>query len=322
MDYLDLPPLPPPPPQGNEARSDSDEDEDEALPPPPPPPHLYGPANEQVHSDGFSPLRGPARRHSHEPPMFESPLPPPPAPSLEDLAPPQAERRSEQRPIQRKKGWGGGHLQISLSSSLPGIAKILAEMLLPEPAFEHLFPEAALREEWLLSYCKGVLSHVLHKKGFIAVAGTEPGMIQSAPGVIAAYPPKTYPPGKLKAAAMRWNLVIHARNRTKPPLITEGIRVFDILKDNHPKEPHWFIAALGVEGSRQREGIASELVEAVLRKAEADQVPVYAKTSSQEAAKFYGTLGFHSHEALVFDNAPDVYILVRKPLPRKTASHR
>src|SRR5581483_11516441 len=47
----------------------------------------------------------------------------------------------------------------------------------------------------------------------------------------------------------------------------------------HPKEPHWYLATLGTEPSRQGRGIGSTLLRTVLGKADADGVPAYLESS-------------------------------------------
>jgi ribosomal protein S18 acetylase RimI-like enzyme len=56
--------------------------------------------------------------------------------------------------------------------------------------------------------------------------------------------------------------------------------------------PHWYLMVIGVDSSRQGEGLGGTLVEHGLRKADADRVPCYLETCQPENVVFYRKHGF------------------------------
>jgi ribosomal protein S18 acetylase RimI-like enzyme len=110
---------------------------------------------------------------------------------------------------------------------------------------------------------------------------------QRCAGVLLAAPPLGYPfpPPGLGAWLRGW--------------ITQGPRVrrrwsevFHHLDALHPQEPHWYIAALGVDPPQQRNGLGRALLLALCALADADGVFSYLETDRLENVAFYASAGF------------------------------
>lgn len=56
--------------------------------------------------------------------------------------------------------------------------------------------------------------------------------------------------------------------------------------------PHWYLWGLGVEPSRQRQGIGGQLIEPVLARADRDGLPCYLETTKAVNVPFYERHGF------------------------------
>jgi ribosomal protein S18 acetylase RimI-like enzyme len=59
-------------------------------------------------------------------------------------------------------------------------------------------------------------------------------------------------------------------------------------------EPHWFLATIGVDPACQGRGIGSALLEAVLIKADSQQLPCYLETHGEKSARLYERHGFET----------------------------
>jgi predicted N-acetyltransferase YhbS len=68
--------------------------------------------------------------------------------------------------------------------------------------------------------------------------------------------------------------------------------LWDWIADQLPDEPHWFLDALGVDPSRQGEGIGGALVRWGLERAARDGVPVTLETGSKRNVAWYERFGF------------------------------
>jgi ribosomal protein S18 acetylase RimI-like enzyme len=69
-------------------------------------------------------------------------------------------------------------------------------------------------------------------------------------------------------------------------------RVFAALAALHPREPHWYLATLGVDPDHQARGRGRRLLEAWLGTAAGDRLPAYLETDRPENLAFYAGAGF------------------------------
>lgn len=64
----------------------------------------------------------------------------------------------------------------------------------------------------------------------------------------------------------------------------------------HPKEPHWYLVAVGVVPEAQGRGRGAALLEPVLRRCDEEHAPAYLEASTAANARLYERLGFESRE--------------------------
>ncbi len=57
-------------------------------------------------------------------------------------------------------------------------------------------------------------------------------------------------------------------------------------------KPHWYLLALGVDPSRQGEGLGGALLQPVLAQADASGLPCYLETQTERNVRFYEKCGF------------------------------
>ena len=69
-------------------------------------------------------------------------------------------------------------------------------------------------------------------------------------------------------------------------------RVFDALAEVHPREPHAYLATLGVEPSAQAGGLGTALLAHWLEGVDAEGLPAWLETDREENVGFYRRLGF------------------------------
>jgi GNAT superfamily N-acetyltransferase len=75
-------------------------------------------------------------------------------------------------------------------------------------------------------------------------------------------------------------------------------RAMTAIAKVHPKEPHWYLMAVGVVPEAQGRGRGTALLEPVLSRCDEDGVPAYLEASTSENARLYERLGFESREEL------------------------
>jgi ribosomal protein S18 acetylase RimI-like enzyme len=98
-----------------------------------------------------------------------------------------------------------------------------------------------------------------------------------------------------------------------------GLRVGQVMRglvhveSRHPKPPHWYLAVLGTEPSRQGEGLATRLLGVVLEDCDRDEVPAYLETGTERNVAFYTRHGFKVIEELRLPKGPPVWLMWREP---------
>lgn len=60
----------------------------------------------------------------------------------------------------------------------------------------------------------------------------------------------------------------------------------------HPEEPHWYLAMIGVDPSRQGRGLGSALLKAALRVVDEAGAPAYLESSNPRNTPLYERFGF------------------------------
>jgi len=79
---------------------------------------------------------------------------------------------------------------------------------------------------------------------------------------------------------------------------------------------HWYLLALGVEPSVEKERLCTTLLEPVLSRADAECLPCYAETFNPKDLSFYKRLGFRiAGSRKIGRSGPDFWALIRAPQP-------
>ena len=66
----------------------------------------------------------------------------------------------------------------------------------------------------------------------------------------------------------------------------------------HPREPHWYLFAVGFVPEATGQGRGTALLEPVLERCDSERVPAYLEASTADNARLYGRLGFEPREEL------------------------
>ncbi|VEP14311.1 Acetyltransferase [Hyella patelloides LEGE 07179] len=89
--------------------------------------------------------------------------------------------------------------------------------------------------------------------------------------------------------------------------------VFEQLNQAHPQAPHWYLALLGVEPSKQGEGYGSALIQSALRECDLFNQIAYLETCNPKSAAFYERHGFEIQETIQIEDCPVIFPMVRYP---------
>ena len=91
---------------------------------------------------------------------------------------------------------------------------------------------------------------------------------------------------------------------SRSPRRPAGLRAPPVLAGStsvekaHPRERHLYLAVLGVEPSRQGEGLGSELLPPGLELCDREGIPAYLETAKERNVSFYSRHGFRVTDEL------------------------
>jgi ribosomal protein S18 acetylase RimI-like enzyme len=100
---------------------------------------------------------------------------------------------------------------------------------------------------------------------------------------------------------------------------TDAERVFaisNLLDENHPHEPAWYLNFMGVEPAGQGRGIGSALLEEVLVGADRDGAAVCLDATTTRNRRLYEQHGFATTDELVVPGGPPLWPMWREPRRR------
>jgi GNAT superfamily N-acetyltransferase len=96
---------------------------------------------------------------------------------------------------------------------------------------------------------------------------------------------------------------------------SRSLRFLAQIEAIHPKEPHWYLAILGTDPSRQGQGVGSALLQPVLDRCDADGTRAYLESSKERNIPFYRRHGFEVTGEVKLAGGPPVWTMWRDPRP-------
>jgi len=88
-------------------------------------------------------------------------------------------------------------------------------------------------------------------------------------------------------------------------------QVGEQIRSHHPEEPHWYLAAVGVDPSRQGEGLGSAMIKEGLRLCDAQGLPAYLESSNPRNIPLYERHGFEVMGLIQPGDYPPLYPMLR-----------
>jgi ribosomal protein S18 acetylase RimI-like enzyme len=188
---------------------------------------------------------------------------------------------------------------------IPAMAEMLARAFHHDPIVDWVFEDESRRPKYTQRFFAGRARVLIGQREIYTIDGTGNG--SAAAAAMWARPDEWRDP-PLKALRELAILVPGVGLRTG-----RVMRGLVQVESRHPKPPHWYLAVLGTDPSRQGEGLATRLLGVVLDECDRDEVPAYLETGTERNVAFYTRHGFKVIEELRLPKGPPVWLMWREP---------
>lgn len=174
-----------------------------------------------------------------------------------------------------------------------------------DPVMEWLLPDPKSRSAHLTRIFSAITRHHHLATGGTEVACDGPGI-----GAAALWDPPD-----------RWR---HS-GREELAMLPRFIRVFglrsgrvrevqEFMKQAHPEEPHWYLAAIGSDPTVRGRGFGQVLMRSRLDRCDAEYCPAYLESSKPENVPYYERFGFTvTREIALPGGGPPLWAMWRMP---------
>jgi len=206
---------------------------------------------------------------------------------------------------ERVAGPGGQTHAPSLQRAAPHHAGPLGEMLArafhDDPVQRWLFPRAGDQARYSPRMFRASV-RLWARFGWVATT-------TDLSGAAVWVPPGPPRPSRLAGLRMALDAVRALRSRT----LLAG-RGFARIERHHPREPHWYLMALGTEPERQGTGVGSALLRPVLERCDREGIVAWLESSKWSNVPFYQRRGFELVSELVLpEDGPSLWLMRRDP---------
>lgn len=198
-------------------------------------------------------------------------------------------------------------LRPATAADVKPLASVLARAFYDDPPFIWLLPDPATRLARADRLFATILrAEALRHEGVEVACDGE----QILGGAIWLPPGHWLPEGRVQLQALP------GLARALGGRLRHGSALVNALARAHPREPHWYLYAIGVEPSVQGRGIARMLLRSRLRRCDQVGHPAYLEASKPASVPIYQRFGFEpAGTPALPDGAPAVTAMWRPPEP-------
>ena len=188
---------------------------------------------------------------------------------------------------------------------IPALARVLARAFHDDPIMAWIQPDAARRKAAL----PGLFS-ALTRHHFLASRGSEIAVSDDGIGAAALWDP----PGRWMQSSREQLAMLPGVMRAFRGRLAAGRMVTDLMKANHPEEPHWYLAIIGSDPTVRGSGFGRALMQSRLDRCDAEYAPAYLESSNPDNIPYYERFGFEVTGELVLpEGGPSLWPMWRAP---------
>ena len=175
------------------------------------------------------------------------------------------------------------------------------------PAFVHVYPDPAVRRRALLPFLRASAADAARLSSAVSVRDDQ-GLV----AVALWLPPGAFPWSALRKVRGLPDLARSAAADVRR--FAAFARLGAAAERRHPREPHWYLEALGVHPRAQGRGWGRRVLAPTLAHADAAGLPCYVETSDPGNEAFYRRLDFEVVGWLTHLPGAPQYLAMRRPV--------
>lgn len=189
-------------------------------------------------------------------------------------------------------------------SDLDAGAAALASAFANDPIFNWLIPNDVERRGKVIF--KGRMSDQLEKPSHLIDVADPEGEVRAAAVWFGEGDWKSADPPLREAVPMLWSLFSYRMIR--------AIRLGPIMNSAHPKEPHRYLAFIGVHQDHMGKGLGGALLKSMTEECDEVGLPAYLESSNPVNNALYHRFGFESRGLIALPKgAPPMMAMWRDP---------
>lgn len=189
---------------------------------------------------------------------------------------------------------------------ITGLSHALGRAFYDDPVAIWIMPDDNVRAAHLRKFFATVTRH-----HHLAGGGVEVASEGSTIGAAALWDP----PGRWKQSARAQLMMLPALLLGFGFRLTTGRKLGALLeqmKQQHPEEPHWYLAVIGSDTSVRGKGYGQALMRSRLDRVDAEHAPAYLESSKAENVPYYQRFGFDvTGEIVLPDGGPTLWPMWR-----------
>ena len=200
------------------------------------------------------------------------------------------------------------HTRPARRGDVTELSHALGRAFYDDPVSVWMMPDDKVRTAHLRKFFAAATRHHHLAGGGVEVASNE-----SAIGAAALWDP----PGRWKQSGREQLMMLPSFFLGFGPRLTTARKLAGLLeqmKQQHPEEPHWYLAVIGSDTSVRGKGYGQALMGSRLDRVDAEHAPAYLESSKAENVPYYQRFGFEvTGEIVVPDGGPTLWPMWRQP---------
>lgn len=163
------------------------------------------------------------------------------------------------------------------------LSRTLGRAFYEDPVMRWMLPDDAQRATGLPRTFAAIT-----RRHFLAGGGVEVATNGSGVGAATLWdPPGRWKQSRLEGLLMMPSYLLATGGRT-----ARGRQVGELMKKQHPEEPHWYLAVIGSDPTVRGGGFGRALMQSRLDRVDAEHAPAYLESSNPDNIPYYMRFGF------------------------------